>query len=154
MFNLAIQRGALEFNPAHNTPRSPERSRDRRLNDTELHALWTALEFEPLGIAALFKLALLTAARRSELLQMAWAEIDLGWWTLPATRSKGNREHRIPLSASAISLLKEVRAGSSGDFVFPGRRPRVRTGSTAFASATASSNPGVSTISAGPWLPA
>jgi integrase len=124
MFNFAIQRGGLEFNPAHNTPRSLERPRDRRLSDPELRQLWLALEAEPPHVAALFKLALYTAARRSELTNMAWSEIDLeqGWWTPPSSRSKNNRERRIPLSGSALALLRQLRDGSTEQYVFPGRR--------------------------------
>lgn len=55
---------------------------------------------------------------------MAWSEIDLdkGWWTLPSHRSKGGTEHRIPLSASARAVLQQLRAASTGDYVFPGWR--------------------------------
>ena len=35
---------------------------------------------------------------------------------------KGGVEHRVPLSAAAVSLLKGVRAASKGDFVFAGRK--------------------------------
>jgi integrase len=54
---------------------------------------------------------LLTAARESEVCEMRWGEID--WaervWTLPASRSKTNVEHRVPLSDRGMALLARQR---------------------------------------------
>jgi integrase len=53
-----------------------------------------------------------------------WAEIDLESkvWTIPATRMKGGREHRVPLSSRAIEILEELAETKSDQFVFPGHR--------------------------------
>ena len=125
IFNFAIGRDLTEHNPAHKVPRPAlERSRERRLSDDEVRRLWLALEPEPLKIQAVYKLALLTAARRSEILGLAWSELDLerGWWTLPAGRAKSGEEHRIPLSPTAVSLLRQLEDGHKSAFVFPGGR--------------------------------
>jgi integrase len=127
MFNFAIGRDLLEHSPVYKVPRpAPERSRDRRLSDGEICRLWTAVEVEPAKVQAVCKLALLTAARRGELLGMAWSELDLdaGWWVLPGSRTKNGIEHRIPLSPTAIGLLRALEARGSGasPFVFPGGR--------------------------------
>ena len=68
---------------------------------------------------------ILTATRTAEALEARWQEIDLDAkvWTLPAERTKAGREHRIPLSARAIEILREMEKGKSGEFVFPGRKP-------------------------------
>ena len=50
-----------------------------------------------------------------------WEDIDIEakLWTIPAKRMKAGREHRVPLSTAAMSLLASIpRAGT---FVFPGR---------------------------------
>jgi integrase len=125
MFNFAIGRDLLEHSPVYKVPRpAPERSRDRRLSDGEVCRLWAALEVEPAKVQAVYKLALLTAARRSELLGMAWAELNLdtGWWVLPADRTKRGEEHRIPLSPTAIGLLRAFETSRKSPFVFPGGR--------------------------------
>jgi integrase len=130
MFNFAIGRDLLEFNPVHQTPQpAVERSRERRLDDNELRQLWAALEAESAKVAAFFKLALYTAARRSELSGMRWDELDLerGWWILSAARSKGGRENRVPLCGAAIALLEGLRANSQSDFVFAGHRDLTRS---------------------------
>src|SRR5271169_3071089 len=36
---------------------------------------------------------------------------------------KAGREHRVPLSARAVSILKQLAKLKVGDFVFPGRAP-------------------------------
>jgi integrase len=66
----------------------------------------------------------LTAARSGEVRGLTWAEIDLqaAVWTVPAHRMKGGREHRVPLSAQAMVLLRSLGTGSPVDLVFPGLR--------------------------------
>src|SRR5215510_380939 len=54
---------------------------------------------------------ILTATRTSETLDAVWDEIDLDRriWVIPAERMKADKEHRVPLSRFAISLLKEMK---------------------------------------------
>jgi integrase len=125
IFNFAIGRDLLEHNPAHRVPQPAlERSRERRLSDDEIRRLWAALEPEPEKVQVFYRLALLTAARRGEILGMAWDEVDLdkGWWILPAARAKNGTEHRIPLSPTAIDLLRSLEATQKSPFVFAGGR--------------------------------
>jgi integrase len=66
---------------------------------------------------------ILTAARTGEALGATWAEIDLAEnvWTVPASRMKAKREHRVPLSPAAVKLLEAMKPlREKGDFVFPG----------------------------------
>ena len=70
--------------------------------------------------------AILTAARSGEVRGAVWDEIDLlnGLWTIPAERMKANREHVVPLSASALRILKrcaELRIANHRH-IFPGSR--------------------------------
>jgi len=62
--------------------------------------------------------AILTAARSGEVRGMRWSEVDLdaGVWTVPATRMKAGKEHRVPLAGAALAVL--VEAGEPDDFVF------------------------------------
>lgn len=63
---------------------------------------------------------LLTAGRTTEVLGAEWPEIsfDTGVWTVPAGRMKAGLEHRVPLCARAIDLLKALR--QTGHLIFPG----------------------------------
>jgi integrase len=67
---------------------------------------------------------ILTAARTGEVIGARWAEIDLAAkvWTVPASRMKAGREHRVPLSARALVILEKLAAAKAGDFIFPGQR--------------------------------
>jgi integrase len=55
--------------------------------------------------------AILTATRTSEVLGATWAEVDLekAIWTVPASRMKAGKEHRVPLSPRAIEILKAIK---------------------------------------------
>jgi integrase len=78
------------------------------------------------GLAArALELSILTAARSGEVLGAMWAEIDLerAVWSLPAARMKAGREHRIPLSTAAVSVLEKLSSVRGGDYVFPGTKP-------------------------------
>jgi integrase len=75
------------------------------------------------SMAALaLRFLILTAARTGEVLSATWAEIDLDAkvWTVPASRMKAGREHRVPLSKPAIGILEKLGEVRLGDFVFPG----------------------------------
>ena len=71
-----------------------------------------------------FEFLILTAARTSEVLKARWTEMDLDQaiWTVPATRMKAGREHRVPLSPRALAILHEAKALNAGSvYVFPAR---------------------------------
>ena len=68
-----------------------------------------------------FEFLILTATRSGEVLGAKWDEFDLvgNVWTIPAERMKAGREHRVPLSARAVTIIKEMLVGKQCDFVFP-----------------------------------
>ena len=53
----------------------------------------------------------LTATRSNEVRGATWDEVELDVWTIPASRMKAKREHRVPLSGRALEILEE--AGST-----------------------------------------
>ena len=58
-----------------------------------------------------FEFLVLTAARWGEVRWAEWEEIDddRGVWTVPATRMKAKREHRVPLGRRALEILDRAR---------------------------------------------
>lgn len=68
-----------------------------------------------------FEFLILTATRSGEVLGAKWDEFDLEAkvWTIPAERMKAGREHRVPLSGRAITIINEMLAGRQCDYVFP-----------------------------------
>jgi integrase len=78
---------------------------------------------EGTGARAL-EFAILTASRSGEVRGAAWGEVDLGTglWTIAADRMKAAREHRVPLTAAAISLLNGLPRMADNDLIFPAPR--------------------------------
>lgn len=75
---------------------------------------------EGMGARAL-EFAILTVARSGEVRGATWAEIDekAGIWTIPAGRMKAEKEHRIPLASTAITLLAKLPRIAGTDLIFP-----------------------------------
>jgi integrase len=76
---------------------------------------------EGMGARAL-EFAILTAARSGEVRGAVWSEFDLAdaIWTIPASRMKAKREHRVALSEDAVKLLQSLPA--SVELVFPNNK--------------------------------
>jgi integrase len=90
----------------------------------EIGAFMAALR-EQEGMAAYaLQFAILTATRTKEVIGARWDEFDLAaaMWTIPPERMKAEREHRIPLSAPALELLKALLETRTGPVIFSGMR--------------------------------
>ena len=75
------------------------------------------------GIAArALEFAILTAARTGEIIGATWSEVDLdeAVWTVPAGRMKARKEHRVPLMARAVEILRNMPR--EGDIIFVGAK--------------------------------
>ena len=68
----------------------------------------------------------LMAARSGEVRLAAWDEMDTAdhVWTIPATRMKMKRDHRVPLCGRALATLAAARTLGDGPLVFPSRSGR------------------------------
>ena len=86
-------------------------SRERVLSDGELCEAWHACLDDDHG--RITRLLLLTGARRAEIGDLAWDEIDAAGRQicLPGGRTKNGKGHTIPLSDQALALLPERRDG-------------------------------------------
>jgi integrase len=78
--------------------------------------------------ASAVEFLLLTVGRASEVAGMRWDEVDLEdrVWTVPASRMKAARAHRVPLCGRAIELLerqREATGGDTGGWVWCGAKP-------------------------------
>lgn len=79
------------------------------------------------GIAAsALEFLILTATRTSETIGATWEEFDLdnAVWTIPARRIKAGREHRVPLTGSATTLLSRMKKLGSDTYAFPGGKTK------------------------------
>lgn len=74
------------------------------------------------GIAAkALELAILTACRSGEVRGAKRSEFDLGKkvWTIPGSRMKSKKEHRVPLSGAAIKIIEATPQIAGTDLLFP-----------------------------------
>jgi integrase len=123
LFSWALDRELIEVDPCHKVKApTPEKPRERRLDEDEIRAVWAAAESESTLVAGMLKLRLLTAQRGGEVATMRWVDVDFatGWWTIPTERAKNGREHRVPLSPMALKVLRDLQAETGHQaWVFP-----------------------------------
>jgi integrase len=120
-FRWCIERDLIEVDPTQGLPRGGNgKSRDRVLSDDELRKVWRAT-IGLFGLAT--RLLILTGARREEVTQLRWSEIEGDTIKLEGVRTKNGEPHDIPLSVPARELLAGLPR--IGDFVFSidGERP-------------------------------
>jgi integrase len=89
---------------------------------------WLALAQREGMAARALQFLTLTAARSGEVRGMTWEEIEPGnltdtkitggVWTIPASRMKNGREHRVPLTVEAVDLLKSLHRLEDSPLVF------------------------------------
>ena len=111
-------RDIIELSPAHGIkPAAVDRRmkpnhRGRVLDDAEVQAFWDAAEscgMHKLTALAL-KLVLVTGQRPGEVAAMQQCEIDGNVWTIPASRrGKTTDDHAVPLTGTALDLLKQAQ---------------------------------------------
>jgi integrase len=135
MFNLAIRWNMRTDSPCRGIEHNAEIKRKRYLKGDELERLTVALaSYSDPQIANIFRLLLLTGARRGEVLAMEWGALDLGAgiWSKLASGTKQKQDHIVPLSAPARQLLAEMQdeyvrlhpKRPLPQFVFPGNGER------------------------------
>lgn len=88
--------------------------------------------------ALALEFTILTAARSGEVRGATWQEFDLegAVWTVPATRMKAGREHRVPLAERSLAILEALRTISDpapDSLVFPGSKPSTGLSDAAFS---------------------
>lgn len=89
----------------------------------ELPAFMGQLRARDAMAALALEFVILTATRTSEVLGATWGEVDLdkAIWTIPATRMKAGREHRVPLPPRTIEILEAAKPLCK-DWLFPSDR--------------------------------
>jgi integrase len=100
-----------------------ENKRNRHLTKDEIRVIWRAsAHVGAFGYAV--RMMLVTGQRRTEVGGMLWREIDEAkrLWLLPSARTKSKRDHIVPLSGLAMSILADC--SRVGPHVFTSRPPR------------------------------
>ena len=110
-------------NPAKGVERNPEKARKVFVRPSEMPALLSSIEAEPDPYhRAFFMLALLTGARRGELLGMRWSDVDVENKTITFRDTKNRSDHVLPISQAAIDILEGLPRQQGNPFVLCGRK--------------------------------
>jgi integrase len=110
--------------------RNAGRPKTRVLGINEIRTFWLASEDLPgmsLAICDALRLQMLTGLRINEVAEAARTEIDFKQklWVIPAHRTKARREHTLPLSDFAISILRSAILRADEDARRRARRYRI-----------------------------
>ena len=130
----AVAQGWRQDNPAQSIAEAlPKRDKSlqqhrKALTYGEVADCLKVVQASSAGLST--KLALeflvLTATRSGEARGATWAEVDLGaspCWTIPASRMKAKRDHRVPLAPRAVEILTQAKGLTDGaGLVFPGTK--------------------------------
>ena len=110
LFNWAADRDLITVSPMPKSAPAPENARDRVLSDKEIQLVWRAFDQIGRPFGSIGKLLLLTGARRDEIAEGSWSEIELEarTWTIPPMRTKNEEAHEIPLSDAALNTLRDL----------------------------------------------
>jgi integrase len=124
ILQFAVSRKLRGDNPGRGIKKPPVRRLQRFLSDAELGALAAALKAYVDGggniyPAAAIRLLALTGARRSEILNLRWREVDLerGLLMLPDSKTGAKAIH---LSPPAVEILHKLPRMDSNEFVIVG----------------------------------
>ena len=120
MLQMAVEQGWINANPASGIKRFPRTSRDRFLSEAELPRFLEAVRsLRNSNARDFFLLALMTGARRGNVMAMRWSELDLdaGVWRIPGDKSKNKADMLVALVEPAVAILRARKRSSP--WVFP-----------------------------------
>lgn len=89
---------------------------------TDVPAFYAALAAKTTIAALALRFLILTATRTSEVRFAHIDEIDGDLWVIPEKRTKTGREHRVPLSAPTLEVLKAAALLRRDGLLFPSPR--------------------------------
>jgi integrase len=126
IYTYAISCEIVEHNPCRGIARFPDRKCMRFLSQEEIVRLGRALrdaaeEGENLKAVAIIKLLAFTGARKGEIEQLKWFEVDLDKHFLRFADSKTGQKI-IPINQAAVSIIAAQRPREGNPFVFPADR--------------------------------
>ena len=125
IYNLALEweTPGVHANPATKVKQIPiERDQKRYLTQDEVERLMAAVRTSPNpDLEDIVSFLLLTGARRGEVLNAEWKDIDFNRrvWTIPKNKSRTPRH--VPLSDSAVDLLANLRTRGTSKYLFVNR---------------------------------
>lgn len=125
MYNKAILWKLFDkANPCEGVTQHKTKARDRFLQSDEMPRYFNSVLMDPNpSIRDFYLLAPLTGARKTNILEMRWE--DINWkqatWTVPGELTKNGDPVVIPLVDAAITILDARKPEKPATYVFPGK---------------------------------
>lgn len=125
ILTYAMEAGIITSNPAHGIRKPKDNVRGRRLTEAEYRTLGEMLrkaaENEKYATTVeIIRQIALTGCRRSEMINLKWAEVDTDSSCLRLADSKEGASVR-PIGLAVVEYLEAWREKATGTYVFPGQ---------------------------------
>ena len=115
MLRWAVEVDLLDSDPTSSIRTTvKEQPRDRLITDDELRTIWSELEGAPKHAA---RITIATGLRIGEVVSGRWEDVSGDLWTIPATFTKAQKAHPVPVTPLLDDLLAEIRSDSP--WMFP-----------------------------------
>lgn len=137
VFDLAISRGLVTVSPVGKqldaelpAKQKGERSHHAAMPWQDVPGFITALRQSSATLVSRMALefVILSGCRVNEVMKMEWSEVQDDIWTIPASRMKAGREHRIPITSRMAEILERMGSHTSGPYVFARKGGKAATG--------------------------
>lgn len=136
ILTYAVNLGIIEKNPAHGIKRPKDRTRRRRLSESEYRVFGQLLrnaeakadaELDTAQATAIkiIRQIAMTGCRRGEIIGLKWAETDTEGSAFRFTDTKTGESIR-PIGLPVVEALEAIRPADPGVHVFPGDRQKDR----------------------------
>ena len=129
IFNMAIEEGALPFNPALGIKVSVEQKRKLCLNTEEIKVFLNKAYYLKHPYYEIWSMALMTGMRSGELQALLWTDVDFANQYISVNKSwssrngvgptKSSHTRSVPISKTLAKLLKELKLKNTNSFVLP-----------------------------------
>jgi integrase len=122
IYEKALEWGYTGTNPCFKMKKFPEQSRERFIQKEEFPGFFAALQSMPELERDFFTLLLFTGARKSNVLSLAWEDLnlDLRLWNIPAEQSKNKTAYTVPLVEPVVEILQHrKKVNENSPWVFP-----------------------------------
>lgn len=108
-------------NPATRIRMNREKVRREWIQPEELPRVLQAIDAEEnVWVRAFFRMVLFTGARKSELLNLKWPDVDLKRKRVTFRDTKNKTDHDLPLAPPAVELLRRLPRTLGNPYVFCG----------------------------------
>ena len=134
IYDFAKVTGRMDYNPVEGIQKYLQQGKKENMahvSEQELPTLLRAINNYPsFDVRMGLQLLTMLFCRPTELREAKWDEFDLeqGLWNIPEYRMKKRREHVVPLSTQAVTILKELQTyQTNSEYLFPSRSDKSKS---------------------------